>query len=162
VRNQLVVHASASLALFQRLLVNVDAPFALFQSGDRPHAVGLTYPSPSTAAFGDVRFGLRLRLLGDYDSPVQLAVGGNGCAPTGTGDFMTDGAVRGMPQVILGGQHDAFVYSVAVGTEIRPTKSYFNTVAQGPSFLVNGGFGLRLGPRREVQVGPEFAVNTVL
>jgi len=121
VSNQLYLHLNGSLALFERLLVNVDVPVALFQSGDNP-ANGFGIESPSGADFGDLRLGLRLRVLGDYDSLFQLAIGGYVWLPTGSGAYVTDGSARGLPQVILGGKHDRFVYSAAVGPEIRPDR----------------------------------------
>ena len=65
VEHQLIAHLNATLALWNRLHVNIDVPVALLQSGDSPTVVGgSTFTSPSGAEFGDLRAGLRLRLVG--------------------------------------------------------------------------------------------------
>ncbi|MDI3283050.1 OmpA family protein [Polyangium sp. 15x6] len=157
VSNQLYLHLNGSFALFERLLVNVDVPVALYQNGENPtNTLGIS--SPSGADFGDLRLGLRLRVVGDYDSIFQLGIGGYVWVPTGTGSFVTDGNVRGLPQVIVGGKHDRFVYSVAVGPEIRPDQNYFNNVLLGTTFVAGGGIGFLLGEERNFQIGPEFNI----
>ncbi len=158
VSNQLYLHLNGSMALFERLLLNVDVPVALFQNGENPtNTLGIT--SPSGADFGDLRLGLRLRVLGDYDSLFQLAIGGYVWLPTGTGAFVTDATARGLPQVILGGMHDRFVYSVAIGPEIRKDQNYFDNVLLGTTFVSNGGIGFLFGEERNFQIGPEFNVT---
>jgi len=160
VGNQLFLHLNGSLALFERILVNVDVPAAVFQNGTNPSGGGLSFTSPSGADFGDLRLGLRLRVLGDYDSLFQLALGGYVWLPTGTGAFVTDGNVRGLPQAIVSGMHDRFLYSLAVGPEIRPTQNYFQDVILGTNFIIQGGAAVRLGEERNIQIGPEFNVTT--
>src|SRR6478735_8873381 len=107
VGNQLFLHLNAGLALWNRLALDVSAPLAVFQNGDDPSAGGQTFSSPSSAQFGDLRFGLRVRLLGEYHDPFQLAVGGYVWVPTGANDaFVSSGHVRGLPQLLLGGRID--------------------------------------------------------
>jgi OOP family OmpA-OmpF porin len=65
VSSQLFLHLNATLALWNRLAINIDVPVALLQDGDSPTASGTSITSPSKAQFGDLRAGARLRLLGD-------------------------------------------------------------------------------------------------
>src|SRR3954452_17299626 len=107
VANQLFLHLNASFSLSHRLNLDISVPLAVFQNGDDPTAGGQTFSSPSSAQFGDLRFGLRVRLLGEYHDPFQLALGGYVWVPTGANDsYVSSGDVRGLPQLILGGRVD--------------------------------------------------------
>src|SRR6478609_3702818 len=156
VKHQLFLHLNASLALWNRLNLDVSVPLAVYQSGDDPTAGGQTFPSPTSAEFGDLRFGLRVRLLGEYHDPFQLAVGGYVWVPTGAKDsYVSSGEVRGLPQLILGGRVDErFVWSVAAGPQIQG-KSSFANVDQGTMFKWGAGFGFLLLDNRHLQIGPE-------
>jgi outer membrane protein OmpA-like peptidoglycan-associated protein len=166
VENQLFLHANATFALWNRLAINVDLPIALAQSGDNPDPAGTTlvFTSPSSAQLGDLRIGLRLRLVGEYFDPFQLAIGGYVWVPTGEdapGSYVSDGKIRGLPQLIAGGRGDKFVWSAAVGPELRGTQTYA-TVTQGTSIQGGAGFGVLLGEERHLQVGLETTIGTVL
>lgn len=156
VGNQLFLHLNAGLALWNRLNLDVSAPLAVFQNGDDPSAGGQVFSSPSSAQFGDLRFGLRVRLLGEYHDPFQLAVGGYVWVPSGANDsYVSSGEVRGLPQLILGGRIDErFVWSVAAGPQIQG-KSSFANVDQGTMFKWGAGFGFLLLENRHLQIGPE-------
>src|SRR6185503_4698089 len=125
VQNQLFLHLNGSLALWQRLNVNLDVPVALFQSGSIESGQSLalgnqSVTSPSKAQFGDLRLGLRYRILGDYQDLFQLAVGGYLWFPTGASDsYVSDGTVRGRPEVIAGGRGDRIVWSASAGVDVR-------------------------------------------
>ena len=158
VSSQLFFHLNASFALFNRLNVNLDVPMALFQAGDSPAGGGLRFTSPKKAQFGDLRAGLRLRLFGAYDDIFQVAVGGYVWFPTGASDaYVSDGKVRGMPQLIVGGRGDRFVWSVAGGPELRGVAS-FAGVPQGTLIKFGGGVGVLLGESRRLQIGPEISM----
>jgi outer membrane protein OmpA-like peptidoglycan-associated protein len=158
VGNQLYMHLNGGLSLWNRLNVNVDVPVALFQNGDSPAVGGQKFISPSKAQFGDLRLGLRVRLFGEYHDPFQIAVGGYVWFPTGpsgAGSFVGDGKVRGLPQAIIGGRiADRFVYSAAVGPEIRATETIGN-VPLGNMFKWGAGFGVLLLDDRHLQLGAE-------
>jgi outer membrane protein OmpA-like peptidoglycan-associated protein len=158
VSSQLFLHLNASLALFNRLNVNVDVPVALFQAGDDPSGGGLHFTSPKKAQFGDLRAGLRLRLFGNYDDMFQIAVGGYAWFPTGASTgYVSDGKVRGMPQLIVGGRGDRLVWSVAGGPEFTGAVT-FAGVPQGTLIKAGGGVGLLLGESRRLQIGPEISL----
>ena len=77
VGHQLFLHVNGSFALWDRVALNVDLPIALLQKGDSPQPAGANvFESPSDVQLSDLRLGLRVRLIGDYFDPFQLAVGG--------------------------------------------------------------------------------------
>ncbi|MEI9937365.1 MAG: OmpA family protein [Pseudomonadota bacterium] len=157
VRNQLFLHLNLSLALWNRLNLDISVPIALVQNGDDPTVGGTTFTSPSSAAFGDLRLGLRVRLAGEYHDPFQIAVGGYLWLPTGAQDsFVSSGKVRGLPQLILGGRIDErVVWSAAAGPEIQATSTYAGT-EQGTMFKWGAGVGFLLLDNRHLQIGPEI------
>lgn len=156
VGGQLLLHLNGSFSLFDRLNINVDVPVAVLQNGDSPRG---EFASPSGADFGDVRAGLRLRLLGEYDDWFQLAVGGYVWIPTGADSSMvSDGKLRGMPQLIVGGRADRIVWAVAGGPELRPSQSYAG-IAQGTMVKVGGGVAYLVDDARRLQIGPEVTVG---
>jgi OmpA-OmpF porin, OOP family len=164
VTSQLYLHINGSLALWNRVGINVDAPFALFQQGDNPKAGGTTFKSPSSAQVGDIRGGLRLRLFGDYFDPFQIGVGGYVWFPTGPKNgFVGTGQVRGEPHLLLGGRvNDRFVWSLAGGPEIQP-KQEFAQVTQGTQFNIGAGVGVLPDDKRHLQIGIEsYAAFTLV
>jgi outer membrane protein OmpA-like peptidoglycan-associated protein len=162
VSGQFFLHLNGTFALWKRLAINVDVPVALAQGGDDPAAQGTTFASPSGAEFGDVRLGLRFNLLGAYHGPFQLAVGAYAWLPTGaSGSFVSDGELRGMPQLLAGGLVDRIVWSAAIGPEIRSSQKY-GTIEQGTRFTAGAGLGYLVDDAKKLQVGPEITLSTVL
>ncbi len=156
IANDLFLHVNGSLALWNRLLINVDVPIALAQSGSSPTVGGVSFPSPDKAQMGELRAGLRVRIWGEYDDPFQIGVGGYVWFPTGpTNAYVGDGKVRGQPQILLGGRGgDRIVWSVAAGPEFRGTE-VFGGITQGTQLNVGAGLGVLLGDARRFQLGPE-------
>lgn len=156
VRNQLFLHLNLGLALWNRLNLDVSVPVALAQNGDDPAAGGQAFQSPSSSQLGDLRFGARLRLFGEYHEPVQLAIAGYVWAPTGASDsYVSTGKVRGLPQLILGGRIDErLVWSAAAGPEFQAS-STFGNVEQGTMLKWGAGIGFLLLDNRHLQIGPE-------
>src|ERR1700690_2167829 len=67
VSNQLIVHVAAGISLWDRLWVFANMPLALYTNGESPSGI----PSPSGAAAGDLRAGIRLRLLRPNPPPAD-------------------------------------------------------------------------------------------
>jgi outer membrane protein OmpA-like peptidoglycan-associated protein len=166
VGGQLFLHLNAALALGNRIGFNVDVPFAAYQTGGAPTVNGVAIPSPNSAELGDVRGGLRLRLIGDYFDPFQVAVGGYVWFPTGSaaeGSYVSDGSIRALPQLIVGGLiSERFIWTAALGPEIRnETREIFN-VTQGTSFQGGVGLGYLIGEEKNFQLGVESSIGAVL
>ncbi|MGK4008074.1 OmpA family protein [Sorangium sp. So ce1036] len=155
VGNQLLLHLGASLALWNRLTVSADLPLAL-QSGDGGAASGAQLAPPTTSALGDLRLGARATLYGGYHDPFQLAVAGYVWLPTGDPEaYSGDGAVRGAPQLVLGGHLGRAVWSFSAGPEFRAKKPFAN-VESGMMVQWGAGLGLLLDDERRLQLGPEI------
>jgi hypothetical protein len=165
VGDQAFLHLNATFAILKRIAVNVELPFAIVQSGDSPTQDGVTYPSPSKAALGDLRVGARFRLFGEYWEPFQLAVAATAWLPTGTkddGTYVSDGKARMMAQLIAGGTaEERLVWAFAFGPEIRNQQSYRN-ITQGTMLRWGAGLGVLLGDERRVQLGPEVTIALTL
>jgi len=142
---------NASLTIQDRLLVSVLLPVAVVQSGDSPATSGAMLTSPSSTQIGDLRVGLRVRMVGDDEDPFQLGLGANLYIPTAPGSsFAGEGAFRAEPTLLTGGHFRAgvpWVWSAFGGVMVRPSHN--------PTMIVyGGGFAASLWHDR-VQIGPE-------
>lgn len=157
VTSQLFVHLNGTLALWDRVSLNVNAPVAVYQTGDDPAGGGLTFDSPNSAEFGDLRAGLRVRLYGEYFDPLQVAAGGYFWFPTGPSDsYVSDRTVRGQPTVMLGGYAtESLVWSLNLGTEFRPNQEIAST-SQGSMLRWGAGLGVLLDDAQRLQLGGEY------
>lgn len=153
--NQAVLHANLSLALNQRLLLNLDVPGVALQNGD-------TTPQLHGVDFGDVRWGGRARLLGDNGEPLQFGLGGYLWLPSATGATTGDGQVRGMPYVALGGLIGQVLWSTQAGVEFRPSRVYAGTVHEGSSLDFGVGLAYLVDEQRRIQLGLESTLSFVL
>jgi OOP family OmpA-OmpF porin len=147
---------NASLTIQDRLLVSVLVPGAVTQNGDSPKVSGTLLTSPTHPQIGDLRLGLRVRMIGDDEEPFQLGLGANLYVPTAPGSgFAGEGSVRVEPQLIAGGRFRAgvpWVYSAFGAFMVRPSHN--------PTMVVYGaGIALSLWNDR-FQFGPEFYAST--
>ncbi|AGP36118.1 OmpA family protein [Sorangium cellulosum] len=157
VGSQSHLHVGGSLSLWDRLLVSASLPIALAQSGDGPAAAaGAGAPeAPSSPALGDLRVGVRVRLLGDDRSAFQIGTGAALHLPTGSSDaYVGEGAVRVTPQLLLGGRVARFAWSAAGGAVMRSSEN--------PSTLTYGGGAAVLLWDERLQIGPEVYAETML
>ena len=167
VANNLVLHVAAGLSLWDRLLISVNLPIALVTSGDSQTVGGVSISSPSGAAVGDLRAGLRLRLLGEARSAITLGLAGYVYIPTGSKDKDTgDGNVHGTPALVLSGETDDIAYAVTAGVDVRkqntvPASTTGAPVVVGSQMTFGGAFGLLLADKT-VQIGPEVYGSTVM
>jgi hypothetical protein len=141
------LHVGASLALWDRLLVSASFPLAVLQRGDSPTLGGTTFPSPSGVQAGDLRLGVRIKLLGEPQDAFQIAAGATIHVPTGPeGAFTGDGAVRLSPELLLGGRFWRLAWSAAVRPVFR-TSDNPSTIAYGAAIaLLLADDRLRIGP----------------
>ncbi|WP_437580264.1 OmpA family protein [Sorangium sp. So ce887] len=157
VGSQSHLHVGGSLSLWDRLLVSASLPLALAQSGDGPaSAAGAGAPeAPSSPALGDLRLGVRVRLLGDERDALQIGTSAALHLPTGSSDaYVGEGAVRVTPQLLLGGRVARVVWSVAGGAVMRSSEN--------PSTLAYGGGAAVLLWDERLQIGPEVYAETML
>jgi len=163
VGSQLYLNLDAALSLWNRILVDVDVPVAVYQSGASPTVGGESFASPSAAQFGDLRLGARVRLFGEYHNPFQIAVGAYVWLPTANkNSYVGTGDVRALPQLILGGRiAEHVVWSAAAGVELQKS-STFGGIEQGSMVRWGAGVGFLLLDNRHLQVGPEASGELVL
>ncbi len=159
------LHAAASLALFDRLLLSVDVPVALRDAGTDPDVSGLDYHAPSSTTLGDVRLGVRGRFYGGLRDPFQIGLGGAVYLPTGSTDGYTgQGQARGSADLLLGGRIGGregappstvgFVWSASGGTMLQGA-------VVSPLLRYGAGAAVVIGEDR-FQVGPELYGSTQL
>lgn len=162
VTDQLYFHVNGTVALFDRVAVNVEIPVAVDSDGEDPKYRGAWFTSPHRPFMGDIRVGLRARIYGEEHDLFQVGAQALVWGPTGNRwDFTSDETFRGMPQLLLGGFHDRFVWSFAGGAHIRST-ILFNHVQIGSTMELGAGIGFRLGDERRAQIGPEVTVGVSL
>ncbi|WP_437563665.1 OmpA family protein [Sorangium sp. So ce542] len=153
VSSQVFLRLDASLALWDRVLLSIDAPLAIAQGGDDPGIPGVEFTELTAPEMGDLRFGARIRLLGADRGPFQLGVGGYLFAPTGSpAQYTGDAEVRGAFHASLGGCVDlahgalGLLWSASGGVDLgggpnRPRQVMFG----GAAGLLLGGDLLQLG-----------------
>ncbi len=127
VGNQVFLHANASFALWHHLLLSVNVPVAVVNSGDNPAVPKVLFQKQS-AGFGDLRFSARgtLSVLGtDSNDPHSLAAALEGSlfVPTEHAlGYVSDHNVRGAFRAVFGGTHALaapFVWSANLGLMLR-------------------------------------------
>ena len=158
VSDQLFLHLGATLSLGNRIALSASMPFALLSRGDAVAAGDFAFQAPREQALGDLRLGVRIRLLGEYYEPLQLGIGGYFWVPTGSeGSYVSDGAFRGQPQLLLGGRADRFIWSSMAGPSFTTSTTRFGNLELGHRFHWGAGVGVLLAERRTVQLGVETA-----
>jgi len=159
VSQQSYVRGDVSLALWERLLINVQAPVMVMLDGEDPGLAGTTFTALEAPRFGDLRFGLRGRIFGEDGGPFQLGAGGYIYAPTGEAlQYAGDGGVRGDLHATIGGRvgegEVGFVYSASAGPELRASDSpHVMRYGVGAAVLLGGDL---------VQLGAELWGSSAL
>jgi len=158
VAHQATLHGNVTVALFDRVALNLDVP-AVIQSGEAFASGGSALPAPATTGTGNIRVGGRGKLWGDARGLVHVGLGGYLFLPT-TGDYASDPRVRGWVHALASGEAKKRVrYALAVGPEFREDRELLN-VSQGSRLSYSAAAAALLGPNRELQLGPEV-VGTV-
>jgi OmpA-OmpF porin, OOP family len=169
VKNQLFLHASAGITLWDRLWIFANMPFALANSGESVQGVSLN----SGAAIGDLRAGFRVRLVGENRSLATLAFSTYVFFPTGDDNKATGaGKIHAMPAVVLSGENDDLAYAVNAGVDLGsrfgspPFSRGIDATASGSSsFAGDLTFGAAialLAMDKMLQIGPELYGSTAM
>jgi OOP family OmpA-OmpF porin len=148
VSSQLYAHLDASVVPLPWLLLNLDAPIALVQEGEGPAA-------PDSPAFGDLRLGVRARVVGSEHAPFSFAPAVDVWFPTGSEDNLTgDGSFRVLPKLNASGRAGPFIYAANLGYLVR---EYLDTGSLEIGNTVNFGLGAGfLLVEDRLQVGAEL------
>lgn len=151
--SQSFVRVGFSFAIVDRLLLSLELPIALFQSGDAPTSPNTTimYKLPESPipggkvpfrpAVGDLRLGTRVRVFGEEADPFQIAMGYYLHIPSFmASSILREPSVRHSPHVTIGGRYELLVWSAAVGAVLRggdvPSTI---TYGAGAAFVLEGG-----------------------
>lgn len=152
VGRQAFTRLNASLSLWNRLLLAVDAPIAVIQDSERSTRPDVQFQELDAPAFGDLRFGARVRVLGEDADLLQIGAGASVFAPTGSPEQYTgEGTTRAAFHVSAGGRVEARVgvlwgasSGLALGSDTSPARVLF------------GAGGALLLAADHLQVGPEI------
>lgn len=150
---QIFLRANASFALWNHLLLSVDVPVAIVNSGDKPDRPNLSFQEPS-AGFGDLRFSARgaLSLLGTGAKDQHSLAGaleGSLYAPTDHADgYVSDHSARGAFRAVFGGRHPLFtplLWSTHLGVMLRSSDAPHSLTFGGAAALAFHGGMFRVG-----------------
>jgi outer membrane protein OmpA-like peptidoglycan-associated protein len=162
IKDQLFVHVGGSLVLWERLRLGVSLPILAYQAGEGGSVGGTSFVASEDAAIGDLRAGADVRLVGTYRSPVSLAAGVAVFAPTGEqAAFASDGQVRVLPRLLLGGDIGNLAYAAKLGVLYRANDTGFNGSPKGTEAVVAAAIGYRSDDGKLV-LGPELFGSTVV
>lgn len=123
VEHQAFLRADASITFYDRLMLSLDIPVAIFQDGESPTIAGVTVKSPDSVELGDVRLAMRGRLWGADRSPLQIGLQSSFYFPTAGSDSLAgDGRPRVEPRAMFSGRVDgetSFLWSASGGLMMR-------------------------------------------
>ncbi len=163
IKHQLFVHVGGSLVLWDRLRLGVNLPILAYQAGQGGTVQSVKFQAAEGAAVGDLRLAADVRLLGEYRSPFSLAAGVSVFAPTGSqAAFASDGKVRVLPRLLLGGDIGNLAWAAKLGVLYRAANDVgFNGSPQGTEAVVAAAIGYRSNDGKLV-LGPELFGSTVV
>jgi hypothetical protein len=157
VRNQLLVQPGLSLVLWQRVRLALDVPLLLYSDGNSLSQGGVRYSAPpERVGLGDLRLGVLLRLFGEYGEWISAALAVHVALPTGKeAAYLSDGAVRVLPHLLLAGDYAGFAYAAKLGAAIRGAAHDLLGAHMGSYAYFALSLGVRMFDRRFV-LGPEL------
>lgn len=153
VDHQMILHAMASLQLFQRVEIDIDFPFTLNQGGTTGTLLGTSVTAPSGATLNDVRAGVRVVLLKQEGSVPAAALSFSTWLPTGDAySFAGGGVARYAPALIVSAEYPRLVWSATVGGRFqreRPDQLLGSQVFGGAAVAFKW---------KTLQIGPELSL----
>lgn len=160
VRDQLFAHLGAAVVVAERLRFGVNVPIAVHQDGEAAVVRGEALSGATAPAFGDVRLAADVRVFGEHDAPLRLALGVRSWLPTGLrSQFTSDGSARISPQALVAGDAGIFVWAARFAVVVRPRDDTYAGAPLGTELGGSVGVGVRVG---RLVVGPEvFAATRV-
>lgn len=162
VKNQVYLHAGASLIVADRLRFAVSMPFLVSNFGTPGFVDGVLYRTREKPAIGDLRLGVDLRLVGEYGDAFTTALGLQLHVPTGDRDsHASDGKARLVPRWLVAGDIGAFTYATMVALDGRFQTDNFAGTPFGPELNLAASAGVRVADKKVV-IGPEIWTSTVV
>lgn len=173
VENALSGHLGVAFSLFDRLTIHGSVPVTLGEWAPGNPASDAGVQPAGSAALGDPRLGVMVRLWRHMDdSPVSLHLGASVWIPNGangTNVHAGDGTVRLHPRLVLGGIFEDHIrWSLAAGFYYRgnaaigdPQKVLADGSSVGSELTLSATMAYTDLARR-LHVGPEIALGTVV
>jgi outer membrane protein OmpA-like peptidoglycan-associated protein len=163
IQHSVATHFQINLQLAQRLGIDLALPVYWLQSGVQDAALPVRAPIGVSA--GDLRLGVRVRLLGRADrDPASLAIaatGSFGFIPTAGGaQTNSDGAFRARVFAVGAGSAGPFRWSLSAGVNARPGIE-LASVRVGSEMFALAGAGLAVMQSR-IFFGLETELATAL
>lgn len=158
VNHVLTAHLGGAVNLWDRLRVAVNLPLVLYTEGQQG-TIGTTVLAPPRDAqqIGDVRLGADVRLAGEHDGPVTVALGAQVWLPSGSpASYTGDGVLRAQPRLLAAGVIGPIAYAAKLGVTFRdPEASTFAGSPLGHELVYGAAAGFRFAGGKGV-VGPEL------
>ncbi len=123
VENRTALHVLGSIAVLDRVLLAVDAPFVVHQSGaPRASLAGSeAYAEPPSAAVSDLGISVRAELYEGTLFMPSIALGATLFAPTGDADgYAGTGRVRVAPRATLSSDYGYLLWTASVSRAFEP------------------------------------------
>jgi hypothetical protein len=159
VSQQGTAHADLALVLWGRLRLDLNVPAVFWREGSSGAVNGVTYASPTSEPLGDVRASADVRLFGQPDDGITMAVGAQVFLPTGhESAFTSDGAARVWPHLLAAGVAGPIVWAARLGYHLRPT--YKCTCSLAPGNEITGGLAVGIRPVPTMLVGAELYASS--
>jgi outer membrane protein OmpA-like peptidoglycan-associated protein len=159
VERQSSLHALLSYALFHRALLYAALPVALATEAESqlPGALGASAPETGLTV-GDVRFGVRVHLLGAKARAWQLGAAGEGRVPTGKRTaYIGDGSFGWRALAALGRRSDALACAFELGFRSRESERFGGVLPTrtGSALTLGAAAQLPIDRARRLWLGPE-------
>ncbi len=152
VDHQVTLHLQGSIELFERLLVEFDAPATLSQDGDSPEVGGRRFSSPTGGALNDLRLGARVGLWRQHGAWPAAALGVSSWLPTGDeGAYTGSRRARFGGLLVAGSDYDWGLWRVSLGRRRQVNQTEIDTARSDWTFAA--GAAVKLGA---LQLGPEL------
>jgi outer membrane protein OmpA-like peptidoglycan-associated protein len=165
VSDMMLLHLQAGIGLWNRVGIHLSIPVSVWQDGAVASVGGLG--AAESAALGDPRLGVRVRIFGESDfDPISLHVGGSlflnaGWFGVERASNVTDDGLRGRVNVTLAGRGGPIRWSFGTGLHFRERSvSVFGTEIGNDLFASAAVGFVALDDR--LTIGPELWASTVL
>jgi outer membrane protein OmpA-like peptidoglycan-associated protein len=165
VSDMLVGSLQAGIGLSNRVNIHLSLPISFWQDGAAVAVGGLG--ASSSAALGDPRIGVRVRVLGESDrdafslhvgAALYLNAGLFGVSP---GSNVTDDGFRGRLNATLAGREGPIRWSFSLGAHLRQNTVTVMATTIGSDLFASAGVAY-VALEDRLSIGPEIWASTVL
>lgn len=158
ISRQLIGHFGASFVFARRVRFDASLPVALDTEGGAAALSNRQYAPSGGVAPGDMRLAADVRLLGEADAPLTVALGLRLYAPTGSpAAFTGDGRSRAGLRAAAAGALGHLRYAVAVTGLARTSEPGSDAIPLGSGAQLAAAVGWETG---RVRIGPELLAAT--